>query len=250
MYNPTRRNRNIGTAKQGHGTNNNLVIPYSCIISKEYYENLGKYSVEERNINGVEFKFVIEQTRDGSLHTCSISDVADILHRIPKNDLKGLNLIIFKQTTRKEELLNEAWGRLVYSYKFDENYQPAIILNSVDLENSLIIPKKMSIDAQSEFLRLKKDGHEFIETKRHYKAELKAEYCRNTQLFRTLPHEVGHYVHYIRQVLNPLKGYDFLSDEYHEKEEELEKLYFSIPQSEKEVFANNYAKSINLPTLE
>ncbi|WP_405564755.1 hypothetical protein [Polaribacter sp. Asnod6-C07] len=34
MLNPTRRNRNIGTAKQGYGQDNKLVVPYPAVEMK------------------------------------------------------------------------------------------------------------------------------------------------------------------------------------------------------------------------
>jgi len=61
MYNPTRRNRNIGTAKQGHGSNNKLTIPSPCVVSKDFYERLGSYEKVERLINGHAFLFIMKQ---------------------------------------------------------------------------------------------------------------------------------------------------------------------------------------------
>lgn len=38
MYNPTRRNRNIGTEKQGYGKNNKLKYPESKTLSLNRYQ--------------------------------------------------------------------------------------------------------------------------------------------------------------------------------------------------------------------
>jgi hypothetical protein len=48
MHNPTRRNRNIGTKKQGHGQNNKLTIssPYGDL--KSFYEKLTDYRKAKR----------------------------------------------------------------------------------------------------------------------------------------------------------------------------------------------------------
>jgi len=40
-WNPVRRSRNIGTARQGHGENNRMVIPESWHRSQRFWENLG-----------------------------------------------------------------------------------------------------------------------------------------------------------------------------------------------------------------
>ena len=49
----TRRNRNIGTAKRGHGLNNKLVIPTRCHPDLTiYYENLRNYRSTSREIEG------------------------------------------------------------------------------------------------------------------------------------------------------------------------------------------------------
>jgi hypothetical protein len=271
MKNPIHRNRNIGTKTQGHGANNKLVIPYSCVVCKVYYEILGKYSIVERTIDSRNFKIVVEATRENSVHACSVGDVEAILRLIPIKDLGDLNLIIFKQTTRKEELLQGAWGRLVYSYEFEKDYVPAIILNSIVLEHSLKFSKRMSIDDQAEFRRLKEDGHQFVDEKRYFIAPIEIESSRTTQLYRTLLHEIGHYKQYYDMVLKPLENlkvkvdelsaqldgsdttetnpifdkWDQLSDEYDAKEEENEKIYFSIPQNEREIFANRYADNLS-----
>jgi hypothetical protein len=72
MRNPVRRNRNIGTAKQGFGQNNKLEISDSYRIVKEFYERLESYKKYKRTINGHNFLFIIEQPRKTSQHACSI----------------------------------------------------------------------------------------------------------------------------------------------------------------------------------
>ena len=109
MLNPTRRNRNIGTAKQGYGQDNKLVVPYPAVEMKYFYERLGEYKVVERKINNHKFKFVIEQTRENSFHACTIDDLEKILSEIPKEDYGDLELIVLRQPTRKEENLKSVW---------------------------------------------------------------------------------------------------------------------------------------------
>lgn len=243
MHNPTRRNKNIGTQKQGYGQNNKLTIssPYGDL--KSFYEQLTSYQKETRIINGHEFIFVVEETRKNSVHSCSLDEIQKIIEQVPLRDYGELKLIILRQPKRKEEILSPVWGRLIYSYEFEDDYFPAIILDAVDLEKKLIWPKKMTVEDQKEFERLKADGHPFKETKRNFSAELHPEFTRNTQLYRTLPHEFGHYVHYLETVERPGNKNEDNDDD--EKERRMD-IYFSLPKSEKEKYAHAYAEKLKI----
>ncbi len=270
MINPIRRNRNIETAKQGYGQDNKLVVPYPAVEMKLFYERLGEYKTVEKIINGHKFKFVVEKTRRSSFHSCTIADIEQMLTQIPKEDYGELELIILRQPTRKEENLKPVWGRLIYSFEFENDYLPALIIEAVDLEGSFKWSKKLCIDSQKELERLKQDGHKIILGKRFYEAEYKIDAIRSTQLYRTLPHKFGHYVHYLKVVKHPLLAlkkemdlldrqignndtsetnplfdkWDSLDDKYNKEAEKLEKQYFSIPSNEKEVFAHSYADKL------
>lgn len=270
MINPTRRNRNIGTAKQGYGQDNKLVVPYPAVEMKSFFERLGEYKTIEKIINGHKFRFVVEKTRQNSFHACTVEDIEQILNQIPKEDFGELELIIFRQPTRKEENLKSVWGRLIYSYEFENDYSPAVIIEAVDLDRMFKWSKKLSIDSQKELERLKEDGHKIKMSKRFYEAEYELINIRATQLYRTLPHEFGHYVHYLEVVIRPLfelknrinklddqiedndtsdtnplfDKWDSLDDEYNKRVEQLEDKYFSIPSNEKEVFAHSYSDKL------
>ena len=237
MRNPIRRNKNIGTANQGFGQDNKLKIatPYGEL--KSFYERLENYQKEIHSINGHEFLFVTEQTRENSVHSCSISDIKKIIQNIPSKDYGELKLIIRRQPKRKEEIISPVWGRLIYSYEFENDYFPAIILDAIDLTKKLKWTKKLTIEDQKELERLREDGHQFEETKREFIIPFTIENSRNTQLYRTLLHEFGHYVHYINSV--PIfEDYDY------DKKERLEDIYFSLPKGEKENYAHKYADEI------
>ena len=61
MFNPTRRNRNIGTVKQGFKKRNRFDIPcYYLREDKIYWEKLSDYKKVERYINGWKFTFIVE----------------------------------------------------------------------------------------------------------------------------------------------------------------------------------------------
>lgn len=276
MFNPTRRNRNIGTAKQGFGQDNSLVIPRPLEPFREFYERLDNYSIEYRTINSHEFVFITEETRKDSAHACTIRDISEIIKNIPKADYGDLRFIVLRQPKRKEEIESSVWGRLIYSYEFESDYFPAIILEAQSRDKRLKWSRKLGIDAQKELQRLKEDGHKFSEDKRYLTADYNINAIRNTQLYRTLIHEFGHYAHYLKVVKRPLlklkseldnldlkisdndtsetnplfDKWDQLDDEYNKRVEELEKEYFSIPTKEKEVFAHNYAKKLKNHLIE
>lgn len=239
MRNPTRRNRNIGTSKQGHGQNNELTIPWPASTSKTFYERLTNYRKEERAINGTQFIFAVEETRTTSEHACTIDDIAELVNHIPPEDYQDLNLIILRQPKRKEEAISPVWGRLIYCYDFEGESQPAIILEAIDLERTFRWSKKLDPDNQKELERLKQDGHPIIETKRYFEAPYELKNVRNTQLYRTLPHEFGHYKHYLQEVEEP--GTD---DEPYEQWEKRYDNYFKIPTQQKEQFAHRYANDL------
>jgi len=269
MRNPIRRNKNIGTAKQGYGQNNRLTIPQVSTQSLQFYERLGEYTKTYRDINGNRFEFVIEATREKVNHACTVDDLAEMIRHIPPADYGDLNLIILRQPKRKEENLALVWGRLIYYYEFEKSFRPAVIIEATDCERTLKWPKKLSVDDQKELDRLRKDGHQFVTTKRHFIANYDIENVRNTQLYRTLPHEFGHYIHYHNVVIKPLKKMKAeldkldaempecntttkswykkwlkMLDEYTAQLEQNEAKYFAIIKDEKEVFAHTYADKL------
>ena len=143
MYNPTRRNRNIGTKKQGHGQDNELTISQPAITLKSFYERLDNYEKEKRIINEREFLFVTEQTRKNSEHACTVDDIEKIIRSIPSNDYGGQTR--YSETTkRKEETLSPVWGRLIYSYEFEGDYVPAIVIEAIDYSKSFKWSKVIS----------------------------------------------------------------------------------------------------------
>ena len=226
-YNPTRRNRNIGTAKQGYGQNNKMTIPWPAVTMKSFYERLGDYRKSVREIGGKSYTFVVETPREHCFHTCSIADVTRMLDHVPPDDLVDLDLIVFRQPKRKEEILSPVWGRLIYSYEFENHTKSAIILESVDSENRLKWPRHLSVDGQKEFARLTEDGHVFREKGRYFEADFDPVPTRNTQLYRTLLHEIGHYV-------------QFLTSEK----------YWAISVDETERFAHRHANSLRQTLFE
>lgn len=238
MFNPLRRNRNIGTAKQGFGQQNRLRIPQRR-SGLRFVESLGEYQKQKVEINGHDFIFVVEKTREDSLHACSIEDVKRIIAHIPTEDYGSLRLIIFRQPRRKEEILSPVWGRLIYYFEFEHEYYPAVVIEAGMFPRKMKWKTSLSLESQKELDRLKEDGHKFINNGKYWIADMLPEYVRATQLYRTLPHEFGHYSHY----LNVVERMGEENEDY-ELWEQRYNHYFNLPTSEKEEFAHRYAVSL------
>lgn len=223
--NATRRNRNIGTDKQGHGQDNKLKIPLhtSYPVFRVFFEELKNYQSVERVINGYTITFLIEETRDDCIHACTVDDVSKVLQNIPAADLKDLPLIIFRQPKRKEEILEPAWGRYIYYAEIDKHCGSAICLETSDFTQTVRWSKSLSPDSQVELERLKADGHFIETTKRHYVISKSLISVRSTQLYRTLLHEIGHHVDRTRD----------------------EELFDTKTSKDKEVFAHKYANELS-----
>lgn len=219
--NSTRRNRNIGTAKQGHGQNNKFEIPshFSYRDPKVYFEDLKNYQSVERIIKGHLMTFLIEETRSDCVHACTVDDIAYVLQNVPAADLEDLLLIILRQPKRKEEILNPVWGRYIYYATIDKYEGSAICLDALDLSKPVRWSKSLSPDLQDELERLKTDGHSVEITKRCHVVYSNLDSVRATQLYRTLLHELGHHVDRMKN----------------------EAIFETKTSKDKEVFAHRYA---------
>ena len=222
--NATRRNRNIGTAKQGIGQNNKFEIPVHQYSDKTvfHYENLKNYRSVKRVINTSLISFLVEETRDDCIHACTIDDITRVLQHVPSAELEGITLIVLRQPKRKEEILSSAWGRYIYYAEIDEYRGSAICLEAHPLTQPMRWPKSLFPDSQIELERLKSDGHSVTTAKRHHIVSADLTVVRTTQLYRTLLHEIGHHV-------------DRMKDE--------DKFSFKTSK-DKEIFAHKYADTL------
>jgi hypothetical protein len=125
-YNPTRRNRNIGTSKQGHGQNNKLTIPAICHDERSWWGQLGEHKLVNRSVAGRDLLFIVEATRDDCLHACTIDDICHLLSFVPLEDWELLETFVLRQSTHKQEIKNPSWGRLVYSASIGRPAQSSI----------------------------------------------------------------------------------------------------------------------------
>ena len=236
--NPTRRNRNIGTARRGHGQNNELVIPALSGVL-HWSERIGDHRVEDRVIANRDVRFVIEANALGCIHPCAVDDVARVLCALPQSDWAGLQTIVFGQPTRKQLTMSPVWGRLLYYAELSNAKGnriakgPAIILDAVQVNKPVVWTTSLGPDGGKELDRLKADGHDVQRSGRKFSITVSASSARNTQLYRTLLHEVGHWFDWLSKVEEPAaQGGDW---------ESLERAYFTRPKAEREAFAHRYA---------
>jgi hypothetical protein len=236
-WNATRRNRNIGTARSGHGQDNRLVIPWPRNDSRPFWGRIGTHTTVTRPVWGKPVSVLVEPTRAGSVHACTVDDVFRMLELIPAADREGVRLVILRQAKRKEETLRSCWGRLGYYVEVGPHGSPAVILEAVDLSRTRRWPRSLIPDDAAELERLRADGHRITTTKREHVVHVDVSSARATQLYRTLPHEIGHWLDYLEKVERPSRsaGADWLA---------LRDRYDQRTAAEKESFAHRYADEL------
>lgn len=231
----TRRNRNIGTAAQGHGQNNHLTIPDPYVASGAYWSRVGVYTFHTRPLGEREFPIIEEATRPGCAHACSVDDILTILRLLPDAHSALLAGVFLRQPKRKEQILAPVWGRIAYGASIGRPQTgmlrgPIIILEATRPDSVWRHPKSLSPDAAMELERLAQDGHILTTMRSHIRVQSSQNAIRATQLYRTIPHEIGHLVDYTTRV--PDDSNRWL---------ELEEAYWRRPSQERESFAHRYA---------
>jgi hypothetical protein len=237
-WDPRRRNRNIGTAKAGRGHDNKLTIPCRGPNYTVFWAALTAYKAVRRDLAGSPLTVLVERVRPGSVHCCTVDDVAEMLGHIPAADRGDIELVILRQPKRKEEVLASCWGRLGYWVEVDDHIGPAIILEAVDLSRRTRWPRSLRPDQSAELDRLRGDGHVIHTTTRCYVIQPTLDSARATQLYRTLPHEVGHWVDYQRSVERPAARTPAVPWV------DLWERYHARPAMAKEAFAHRYADAL------
>jgi hypothetical protein len=239
VRNPTRRSRNIGTAAQGHGANNRLVIPRPK-SDRVYWESVTSFELEKHFVHGNDLLLIREALQPGWFHPCSTSDILRILQNVPAADLASMNCILFRQPTSKQTIMNPSWGRLTYHAtvgvpgKPDVYRGPLITLEACRNPTTLKWSKSLGPDGQKELDRLRNDGHSIEKKARYFQISGDSQAIRNTQLHRTLLHEIGHWVDYLEKVERP-------SETEPDSFEQLSDKYFARPHAERESFAHRYS---------
>ena len=159
VWNPVRRNKNIGTKAHGYGANNKLTIPESWHETKCYFERLTSYTVITRLVGTRELRFFVEPTRHDWFYPCTIDDICLVLSHCSSEILKTFDFVVMRQPTRKQRILCPVWGRAIFAFDIDKYSGPAIVIEAQDLRP---IEWQESVDpeARRERDRLLQDGHD------------------------------------------------------------------------------------------
>lgn len=232
MRDPRRRNRNIGTPLAGRGKDNRNVIPDRWSDLSPYWQILQSPVVVQRKVHSNPVSFIVEPARDGSAHACTVEDVCEVLRLLPEHHSRYISLVVMRQPTRRQETLNPVWGRLGYWSEICGIEGPGIYLEARRAPGVEDWPLSLTPDQQRELSRLEADGHVIKKEKRGFKIHSTYESIRNTQLYRTVPHDVGHYVDYLTFKAGAAIKHG---------SEEFWDLYGAKPGKDKEDFAHRYA---------
>ncbi|MDQ3139358.1 MAG: hypothetical protein M3Q15_01360 [Pseudomonadota bacterium] len=182
----------------------------------------------------------MEKTNKGCIHPCTVSDVEQMLRHLPATDWAGLSTFLFRQPTRKQQTLVPAWGRLLYFAEVTTSSgkqlceSPVIVLEAVEVERPIHWSKSLGPADLKEMERLKADAHIVERTSRGHEIIVTPSSARNTQLYRTLLHEIGHWFDWLTKVERPAAG--------GVNRKALEDAYFGRPEPEREAFAHRYAE--------
>jgi hypothetical protein len=158
-YDPTRRNRNIGTEKAGHGQGNRLVIPWAWTDSRIFYERLVDPVEIPVQVRSVSMHVLVEAPIRGFAHACTVDDILCLLPLIPVRHLQDIKTIVLRQPKRKERILSPVWGRLVYWSEIGRHSGPTVYLESQDVSHPLKWDTSLKPDLALELERLREDGH-------------------------------------------------------------------------------------------
>jgi len=208
-----------------------MVIPTSWNDPRVYWEKLtNPVTVVTRGVT-----VLVEPCRPGFLHAVTVDDVAHVMGLLPPDDIARIKAVVLRVPTRKQHGLAGVWGRMAYFAQLGAVEGPVVMLEANPAEYTFTKSSSLSPDEAEEVDRLRSDGHEVTSSRRGWRIRTTLDSVRRTQLFRTLPHEVGHHVQFDRAVRVGAGG-DW------EAELRLRDLYFTKPRREKEDFAHRYAR--------
>ncbi len=246
-WNPTRRNRKIGTEDQGWRKQNRLVIP-SCWGAdwrddRPFWERLNNPIRVPLTVHGSPIQIIVEETRADTLHAATVDDVVEVLRHVPPDDMAGLQQFVLRQPTRKEQILSGCWGRMAYhcAHLTPDHDGPAVFLEAGRPKGRFTWPTRQSLDSQKELDRLRADGHTISTGRRAHVIEFTLETVRATQLYRTLLHEIGHWRDFLEKVERP---YEQRPESDHGGWGRLYDAYFARPGQEREAYAHRYADTL------
>ena len=176
-----------------------------------------------RTIRGRRTWFFVEPPTRDCCYACTVDDVARLLSEVPVDDWAGISSIVFRQPTRRQDLLRPVWGRVVFDTTVAGVSGSAIHLDAQDPRQEIRWSPSLGPDDQKELSALAADGHRVTRSRRWWSIRPTFDSTRATLLYRTLLHEIGHHVDWCRAT---------------------PELYFKRPLQERERSADRYAMAL------
>lgn len=170
-----------------------MKIPQGGRDGKAFFERLRDPVVLDRQVGERTMRFVVEPTQPGFIYPCTVDDACRVLGACPAEFLQGVPLVVFRQPSRKQRVLNPVWGRAVFWFDFGRDGGSAVVIEAQCFKPIRWGPL-LSLEERLELNRLSADGHRVERVRRGYEIHMTPESLRNTVLYRTLLHEIGHHV--------------------------------------------------------
>ncbi|MGS5089818.1 ImmA/IrrE family metallo-endopeptidase [Hydrogenophaga sp. A37] len=181
-----------------------MKIPERAGDERVFFERLKDPVVLTRRIGERDIRFIVEPTPPRYFYPCSVDDACRVLGAIATS-VRDLEFVVFRHPSSKQRLLRPVWGRAVFWYEFRKQHGAAVIIES-QRPGMVRWNRSQGPDGRAELDRLRADGHRVERTRRGYEVHQTPESMRNTVLFRTLLHEVGHHVDFDRSDVETWKG--------------------------------------------
>ncbi len=234
---PTRRNRNIGTAKQGHRRQSENKVPRRWADTIFQWNRDVESQVVERTVHGRCLPIRVERTRPDCFHACTPDDVAQLLNLLPEALVSASELlpridgVVLRQATRKEDRSSPAWARLGHLDEIRGELGEVLILDAQVLPLIVEFGKSLGPEAQRWFRERRQVATRHETTRRSHRLHFDLEAVRRMQLYHSIPHEYGHWLDAFTTVYRPALVED-------EDFDELWKRYWSRSTEERERFAD------------
>ena len=208
-WNPAKGNRKAGTKPSSKNwRTNKMVVPGTTWLDRNgdrcsYYEYMRGAAQASHDVHGQNVISLYQQPRDGFGYRCTPEDVAAMLNLLPVDDVSDIEIIAFRQPTRKQWTLRPAWGRMMFYAEFSGISGTCLMLEASKIGAVTKYPRRQVIETAEEMDRLCRDGHELVEDRRGWTLVTTEDSIRSGVLYRTVPHEVGHCVDLDRYMSDP-----------------------------------------------
>jgi len=179
----------------------------------------------------------VEPPKLGWAHACTVDDIEALLGHLPTKDLAAIELVVLRQPKRKEKILSDVWGRWIPPTQIGRHRGEAIVLEAQVPGFAVRWPTSLSPADVRQLERLESEGHSIRADRRNHVITSDFDAIRATQLFRTLPHELGHSIDFHQTA-------DLLATAEPGSEQGRMTAWESKTKLDKEAFAERYANEV------